>query len=157
MFIYINKCTRWWHTPGRAPGDNMGYWRWNLSQPHARLWLPSVQPLQPPTYRSYLSLCGENPNLNLHSINHYLTCWVGLAVRPWPWQIEVQLLMEEWGVSAHWNTLSKDPWLCSQMDVQEHSSVDKAEWRKKTHWKWICEKSPIPCMIMEGKKLSQCW
>lgn len=52
-------------------------------------------------------------------------------------------------------TLKDDPWLYTQMDVPGHSSVDKAEWwRKDSYWKWIYEKSPILCMIMEEKTIS---
>lgn len=80
---------------------------------------------------------------------------VGLTVTSWPWQIEIQLLMQEWGLPAPWSYPKR--WsLTLHSDGCSWAFICWQGWMKKKdlHWKWIYEKSPIPCMIMEGKTIS---
>lgn len=110
-----------------------------------------------------VAFVGENPNFILFLTRHHIQ---HVAVtQPWivgrtdchilPWQTQVQLLMQDWGVPAPWN--HPEWWsLTLHSDRCSWAFICWQGWKKKkdSHWKWIHEKSPIPCIIIEEKTIS---
>lgn len=85
---------------------------------------------------------GKNPNLILYFTHHHIQCVAGdqpldcgrgWQSHPGHEKLRSSCSRRSEGCQPLGSTLNDDPWLYIQMDVHGHSSVDKAEWRKKTH------------------------